>query len=358
MRLLALTKYGDQAASTRQRFLQYRNHLAEAGLALHTAPLLDNSYLEVTFAGRRASHLRLVAYLVRRARALLGQSHSDLIWIQKELFPFLPGFFERAVLSQDIPVVVDYDDAIFHQYDQHRSPLVRTLLGRKLEPLLRRANLAVCGNSYLEAYAGKFCRQTAVIPTVLDTAVYLPRASQGPEQRLTVGWIGSPSTWTYVEPIVPLLQSLAEELDLLIRVVGAGPNAPQLHRFEFLDWSETEEINMIQGMDIGIMPLPNEPWARGKCGYKLVQYMACGLPVVASPVGVNAEIVDDGINGFLARTDRDWIAAIRRLALEASLRRTMGTHGRAKIERCYSIQVHGPRLADMFRAVALQKSRL
>jgi len=351
LRVLALTKYGDRAASVRQRFRQFSDYLAHDGFELDISPLLDNSYLDATFSGQKPSILQLVASFSNRILTLVGQNRADVLWIQKELFPYLPGFLERAVLAGSVPVVVDYDDAIFHQYDQHRSPLVRKLLGRKLEPLLRRADLVICGNAYLQSYAAQFCDHVAVIPTVLDSTVYAPGRSPKPGHLTTVGWIGSPSTWKYVEPLLPVLRRVAEDLRLRIRVIGAGPNAARLPRFEFLHWSEATEIEMIRGMDIGIMPLPDEPWARGKCGYKLIQYMACGLPVVASPVGVNTELVDHGVNGFLARTDAEWLTAIQALASDVDLRRTMGLQGRAKVERAYSVQVHGPRLTGMFRRI-------
>ncbi len=189
------------------------------------------------------------------------------------------------------------------------------------------------------------------MPTVVDTDAYGPAQGDRGERPVTLGWIGSPSTWAFVKPLVPLLSQAAQRYDLALRVVGAGPQAEIPPRFSFLPWSEPEEIALIQGMDIGIMPLPDEPWARGKCGYKLIQYMACGLPVIASPVGVNSEIVDHGENGFLAATPQEWAKAIAALAGNAELRRRMGEAGRVKIERAYSLAVHGPRLAGMIRDV-------
>ena len=250
------------------------------------------------------------------------------------------------------PVVCDFDDAIFHQYDAHPNSVIRRFLGSKLQPLMRGASLCVCGNSYIKAYADRFSRRTEIVPTVLDTTVYAPGVQPRNAVRpITVGWIGSPSTWGFVQPLIPLLQRLSEELNLIIRVIGAGRSSLMHSRFDFLDWSEDKEVSSIQEMDIGIMPLPDEPWARGKCGYKLIQYMACGIPVIASPVGVNSLIVDQGVNGYLARDETEWEGAIRRLAASPELRTAMGAHGREKIVDGYSLHVHGPRLAAMLRAV-------
>ena len=349
--LLAYTKYGDRAASARQRYLQYAGHLRAAGINLQAAPLLGNGYLDATFSGRAASKLSLARSYVRRFESMLRERDADGIWLQYEFFPYAPGFLETLALSRRIPLIVDYDDAIFHQYDQHKSPIVRAMLGGKLKALLQRADLAICGNAYLRNYAARYCPRTEIVPTVVDTNVYGP----GPEPRantlVRVGWIGSPSTWGFVKPLVPLLTDLAERLNLAVWVAGAGPQKDIPPRFKFLPWSEEEEIHLIQNMDIGIMPLPDEPWARGKCGYKLVQYMACGLPVVASPVGVNTDIIDHGSNGFLASDPQEWAGAVTALAQDAALRRRMGLEGRRKVEQAFSLAVHGPRLAKMLREV-------
>jgi glycosyltransferase involved in cell wall biosynthesis len=316
---------------------------------MQVAPLLSNSYLDATFSGQVASKLSLASSYIGRFGRMFRERGVDGMWLQYELFPYAPAFLETLALPRDIPLILDYDDAIFHQYDQHKSPLVRALLGDKLKPLLRRADLAICGNGYLQAYAGEHCRRTEIVPTVVDTDAYGPGPKPRPERPVTVGWIGSPSTWTFVKPLLPLLADAAERHDLSVRAVGAGPQKDIPPRFSFLPWTEAGEIGLIQDMDIGIMPLPDEPWARGKCGYKLIQYMACGLPVIASPVGVNSAIVDHGENGFLASTSQDWANAIATLAGDPALRGAMGTAGRRKIERFYSLAVHGPRLAAMLR---------
>ena len=201
-----------------------------------------------------------------------------------------------------------------------------------------------------EKTADRFSHHTEIVPTVVDTTKNVPSSQRRDEaQPIVVGWIGSPSTWTFVQPVMPILQRLSEELNLIIRVVGAGrPPAPSF-RFEFVEWSEDTEISALQSMDIGIMPLPDDPWARGKCGLKLIQYMACGLPVIASPVGVNCDLVEEGVNGLLASNERDWEAAIRRLVASSTLRANLGARGRKKVVDGYSLHVYGPRLAALVR---------
>jgi glycosyltransferase involved in cell wall biosynthesis len=354
MKILALMKYGERAASTRQRLLQYRGHLLQHGIEVEFSPLLTNEYLDSLFSGKPAPLVSILRMYAARAKLLLSTSGYDLLWVHCEIFPYLPGFCEQLATASGKPLVYDFDDAIFHQYDAHPSAFVRHLLGRKLQPLMRSTSLCLCGNEYLKAYAERFSPRAEILPTVLDTNVYTPRPSvQDATKSITVGWIGSPSTWSFVEPIVPMLRRVAENFNLTIRIVGARKPDPIPSRFEFIDWSEEEEVALIQGMDIGIMPLPEEAWARGKCGYKLIQYMACGIPVVASPVGVNSDIVDDGINGYLARSEHDWESAIERLVGNAEIRAAFGARGRAKIVSEYSLQAHGPRLARMLEEIAL-----
>jgi glycosyltransferase involved in cell wall biosynthesis len=152
------------------------------------------------------------------------------------------------------------------------------------------------------------------------------------------------------------LKALAAECPLQLRVVGAQFASPSLD-VVCAPWSEETEVSEIQRFDIGIMPLVDSPWERGKCGYKLIQYMACGLPVVASPVGVNEEIVVNGENGYLARTPDDWLTAFRMLSADAVFRRNMGAFGRLAVERKYCLQVTAPRVAKLFNDVMVQGAR-
>lgn len=353
MKMLALLKYGNKAASTRARLLQYREHLEEQGIELSISYLLSNDYLNSKFSGARSPTFSIGYSYIKRLWLLADVSCFDLIWIYCESFPYLPGIIERIVLNRGKPVIYDFDDAIFHQYDEHANPFIRYFLGTKLQPLMHGASLCLCGNNYLKAYADRFSNYTEILPTVIDTTKNVPSSQRRDEgQPIVIGWIGSPSTWVFVQPVMPLLQRLSEELNLTIRVVGAGRPAALSFRFDFVEWSEDTEISALQSMDIGIMPLPDDPWARGKCGLKLIQYMACGLPVIASPVGVNCDLVDEGVNGILASSEREWEAAIRRLVASSALRADLGARGRKKVVDLYSLHVHGPRLAALVREVA------
>jgi glycosyltransferase involved in cell wall biosynthesis len=355
VRVIAFTRYGREAAATRQRLLQYIPALKAAGIDVRYEPLLGDEYVRSLAAGRSFSRVDVVRAYLGRFRALVSGPKAEIVWIYAENFPFLPGWFERLALGRSGAVIYDFDDAFFHNYDSSPKPLVRRLLGRKLHPLMRRAAACCCGNAYLEEYASRFCRRTMIVPTVVDTDAYRPRPSpRAPGEPLVIGWIGSPTTWRYLRPLLPLLQDLVRERGVRVRVVGAGP-AAEADRFPGLDlveWTESAEVADVQAMDIGIMPLPDETWALGKSGYKLIQYMGCGLPVVASPVGVNAEIVRHGETGFHAATIEQWGASLRQLLDDPDLRLRMGSGGRRRAEEEYSLKVHAPRLIELFKTVA------
>jgi glycosyltransferase involved in cell wall biosynthesis len=348
--VLAFTKYADKAASTRQRLLLYQEYLRERGIGITWQPLLENEYLERFSRGQTSPRTKIALSYAKRLGQLLRQKNFDILWVQYELFPYLPAAFERLAFLTGKPVLCDYDDAIFHMYDSHKNKAVRWLLARKLETLLRGSSACSCGNKYLRAYAKRYCNNSVIIPTVVDTTVFFP-AKNGARRRVTVGWIGSPSTWRYVTPLSALLSHIAQSNNTNIKVVGAGSKAKKVPGIQFLEWIQEAEVSVIQTMDIGIMPLPNEPWAWGKCGYKLIQYMACGLPVVASPVGVNCEIIQHGENGFLASSEKEWAEALDVLIRNPELRSKMGSAGRAKVEAHYSLKAHAPRVEALLRSM-------
>lgn len=354
-RLLVLSRYNRNAASSRLRTCQYEPYLKAAGFDVDYVAFFDAAYLDRLYAGRR-SPLSIARYYLGRMRTLLPRPR-DLVWMECEAFPYLPLAVERLFLPAGIPLVSDYDDAVFHRYDQHRYSFVRGLLGDKIDRIMAASRLVTAGNDYLAEHARRAgANQVEIVPTVLDTQAYQMRSTPSPGASVVVGWIGSPSTWRlHARPLLPVLDELVRG-GMLCHIVGAHA-AEERAGFSFLPWAEETEVEMICRMDIGIMPLPDDPWARGKCGYKLIQYMACGLPVVASPVGVNSQIVEHGVNGFLASSAEEWAVALRRLAQDPELRMKMGQAGRRKVERHYSIQGEGPRVAGLLRAVADEKIR-
>lgn len=358
IKITAFTKYGRGAASTRQRLLQYLPALEQAGFQVDYRPLLDDDYVGSLASGTSYPKARIAAAYFDRFRQLTLGHLGDIIWIYAELFPWFPAAFERLQLRRGRPIVYDFDDAFYHQYDDNPGLFRRTLLRGKLEPLLRAANACTCGNSYLRDYAAQFCENSIIVPTVVDTEVYRP----GPprcEHRLVIGWLGSPSTWNYVRPLLPVIERVCQERQVVFRAIGAGRVA-ESDRFpgmEVVEWTEASEVSELQRIDVGIMPLPDEQWARGKSGYKLIQYMACGLPVIGSAVGVNSEIIRNGKNGFVAANEGDWEPSLARLIADRELRSRMGESGRRRAVSQYSLCAHAPRIVEVFGRAAASTPR-
>jgi glycosyltransferase involved in cell wall biosynthesis len=351
--VLFLTKYARNGASSRYRFFQYLPWLAQAGIHCQVMSLFDDAYLVHRYQSGRGHVGDIARAFLRRLAALATVRRFDLVVVEYELLPYFPALPERWLGWLGVPYVVDYDDALFHQYDQHKHGWVRHLLGRKIALVMRKAHLVTAGNAYLADYAHRAgAKRVEIIPTVIDLERY-PRAiaTQPSNSIFTIGWIGSPATAKYLEAIATALAEICADGMGRVRLIGSGPVDLPGVPFEVLQWDETTEVSAMQQFDVGIMPLPDEPWERGKCGFKLIQYMACGLPVVASPVGVNCEIVEPGVNGFLAGTTEEWAQALRTLLDDAGLRQRMGQVGRLKVEERYSLQVTGPRLAELIKSV-------
>lgn len=358
MRMLMLPRYGRLGASSRVRMYQYLPGLRAAGIEIDASPLFDDDYVRALYAQQRPIGSILSGYTRRLARLLRGGEY-DAVWIEKELLPWLPAAIERLLWPRSV-VVVDYDDAVFHRYDMHPSGLVRAELGRKIDAVMRRADLVTAGNGYLAARAfGAGCTRVERLPTVVDLSRYPPGPSPSSRESdlVTIGWIGSPATAEYLGMVAPALQQLARTHAIRCVAVGARPDQVDGTSFEAVPWTEVSEAAQVADFDIGLMPLPDEPWERGKCGYKLIQYMACGLPVVASPVGVNPEIVSNGVNGELATSTEEWVAALSRLIENPELRVRQGTQGRQRVQAWYSLQAQTPRLVSMLHDAAARRRK-
>lgn len=350
MRVLLLSRYDRLGASSRLRSHQYLSYLRQAGFDVTVAPLFDDDYVRGLYSGNISKLAVLKAYFARLG-FIFKARQFDLVWLEYEMLPWLPSWIELALFPKNIPLVVDYDDAIFHRYDKHRLSLVRKLLGQKIDAVMQRANIVTVGNDYLAERAKQAGAQRVErVPTVVDAKRYAVIEKEN-ALPVTIGWIGQPSTAEYLGLLAPVLKKMITKHS--VRVVAIGPKPTQFQQLpiEVKPWAEETEAAEIQQFDIGIMPLPDEPWERGKCGYKLIQYMACGKPVVASPVGVNSVIVRQGVNGFLANTEAEWCDSLSLLCGDAALRKRMGDKGRKIMEQDYSLQVAAPRLAELLRSV-------
>lgn len=351
-RLLVLTKYGRLGASSRMRFLQYFPFLKQQGFELTHQAFISDEMLQRRYKTKKYRLIDTLKCYWLRIRTLMSAKHVDVVWIQAESLPYFPAFIELFLL-RNTRFVLEYDDAIFHNYDQHRLWLIRFLFGRRLDRLMNKASLVVAGNAYLAQRATDAgCTHVEIIPTVVDLARYEIKAINHETNRpLKVVWIGTPSTVKYLKQLTPVLQAVYKVQPFTLRVIGACLD-DELLDIECIPWSEQAEAMDIRNADIGIMPLVDSYWERGKCGYKLIQYMACGLPVIGSAVGVNIDIIKHNDCGLLATTDRDWEEALLRLLKDSELRVTFGLKGRTAVVNHYSTQAQQPVLAKLLKSVS------
>jgi glycosyltransferase involved in cell wall biosynthesis len=344
MKILLFSKYGQKAASFRYRFQQYFPVLEREGVQYSVSYLFDDLYLEKKFKTGRTSILFAFQALLRRLGALARITDYDLVIIHCELVPYFPPILEWYLSWKKVPYVIDFDDAIFHSYDINPSRSIRWLLGNKIRTIISRASYVMAGNLYLAEYARQVNQQVVILPTVLDLERYSACRwfAPSPIKKFTIGWIGSPSTAQYVLGITHILKKFCDKYNAQIILIGSGHVKVKDLPLEVREWSEATEVKDILDFDVGIMPLTDSPWSRGKCGFKLLQYMACGLPVIASAVGVNQQIVEEGVNGYLATTDDDWMRALENLISNQNMMKSMGRAGRKKIEAEFSLEIGGP----------------
>lgn len=352
MKLLFFTRYDSMGASSRYRAFQYLPYLKDQGISITVSPLFNSEYLQHRYATKGYAFNKIFLAFLRRFKALLSVRQYDLVFVEKEFFPYFPAWVERWLNWRGVKYVVDYDDAIFHNYDLHPRWLVRFLLGNKIKTVMKASACVVAGNAYLAQYAKQAgANRVEIVPTVIDLSKYLLASAKKEEGLFTIGWIGTPYTVKYLKTIESALQQLSREGNVRLMVIGATDAGLSDVDVVYVPWSSEKEVENMQLFDVGIMPLLDSPWEKGKCGFKLIQYMACGLPVVASPVGVNREIVDEQYNGFLASSTQEWVEVFTRLKQDKQLRQQMGDKGRTKVEQQYALQVTAPKLASLFSSL-------
>lgn len=350
MKLLFLHKYGSQAASFRYRFQQYFPYLEKSGVKISTHSLISDELLGPQIFKGKFSLKGIVQSYWKRLRRLCELQNFDAVVVYQEVFPYLPAWFERNLLLGKTPYFIDCDDAIFHRYQEHTNPLVKYALAKKIDHLAARAQAIFAGSPYLVDYFAKFNRNTIYLPTVVDLNDY-----SSPKINLALppvlGWVGSPSTSQYLQLILGPLKFYTDQFNTPFITIGAGDLHLDITRHQSHHWSKEKEIDNIKTFDVGLMPLRDDSWSRGKCGFKLIQYMACGLPGVASPIGVNRDIIEHGDTGFLATTDDEWIKAFSALASEPAMLSTMGQQGYQRVKQRFCVDVTLPQLMQALEAV-------
>ena len=328
MRVLFLIQGWDVAAS-RYRVLQYLPYLKERGVEIQvdTYPRGTSEYVQL---------LKKVA-------------DYDVLFLQRKRFnpPFLQFLRGRAK-----GIVYDFDDAVMYRNSTAPSPYSRTRQ-RRFARIVRAADYVIAGNNFLKEQAARFTERVMVIPTSIDRDRYDAKDYREKKDRVTIGWIGDHGSIHYLDRMHPIFEELGKqyphlELKIICDTFLAFKNIAVVKKL----WSHEEEVADLKSLDIGVMPLVDDPWSWGKCGLKILQYYGVGVPAVCTPVGVNRDVVQNGVNGFWAMTDDEWVEKLSVLIEDSSLRQKMGLQGRALVRESYSIQGCAPTLYGVLDEVA------
>ncbi|MBN1561021.1 glycosyltransferase [candidate division KSB1 bacterium] len=262
----------------------------------------------------------------------------DCVVLQRETLPYFFPFTEILLSKFARKLVFDFDDAIF-VYPKRKTFLKKLVMDEKnVIRILRRCDRVIVSTNYLRDFCVSYNNDVRVIPTCVTLSEFREMKKAKNDGKLVIGWIGSYSTRGYLSLVASVLRKLALKYDFQFIIIGAGDI-----KFDGIDvsckkWQKESEVEDLLSFDIGIMPLPDNKWTRGKAGYKLIQYMAVGVPAIASAVGVNVEIIQDGVSGFLASTDQEWLSKLELLLTDSSLRQRFAKQGRYIVEQCYSTE--------------------
>lgn len=354
MRILFIVPYPPgKAPSQRFRFEQYLDILTQAGHSYRLAPFLSDATWAILYKPGKAftKALGIISGFLRRLVLLVAVPTYDYVFIHREASPIGPPVFEwviTRVLGKR--VIYDFDDAIWIPNTSEANKVVAGIKWhQKVESICRWAYKISCGNTYLRDYARQFNTSALVNPTTIDTVHLHNRVrDQGTPERLVIGWTGTHSTLKYLEQVVPVIAQLEARYDFEFRVISNQPPQLPLKSLRYQPWRKETEIADLAGLHIGLMPLEDDPWAKGKCAFKALQYMALGIPAIVSPVGMNTEVVQPGINGYVCTTSEQWKYAIESLLLDSNLRVRLGTAARTTIVEHYSVQSNQQNFLSLF----------
>lgn len=352
-RILALVQYPENVSpGQRFRFELYKDLLNKNGFTITTKSFLDQKGYEIIhkYGFFLAKFSAILQGFLNRFLLLFSIHKFDFIFLQREASPIGPPIFEwlfAKLLKKKM--IYDFDDAIWIKSvsDQNRLASIFKNTG-KIKKICKWAYKVSCGNQFLCDYALQYNSTVVYNPTCVDTIFKHNLLANHATERITVVWTGSFSTMIYLEIVIPALRMLQEKYDFDIKIISNQPPSFHLKNIKYVKWTEESEVAEMATCQIGLMPLTNDEWSRGKCGFKLVQYLALEIPAVSSPVGVNTCIIEEGINGYFANSTTEWYHAIEKLMLDQVLREKLGGAGRNKIIEQYSLLSNESNFISLF----------
>ena len=341
--LIITNHYPDRSPGQRFRFEQYYSYLRSKGFQIDISFLLNEKDDKIFYSkGNYFGKGRIVfKSLYKRIRELSKVSQYDLVFVFREAIFLGSAFFEKR-FARKAKMIFDYDDSIWVPNVSAANKIFSKLKNSaKTGSIIEVSDLVFAGNKYLANYASQFNKNVVIVPTTIDTDEYKP-VEKLPRDRICIGWSGSITTIEHFETKLGALLKLKKTYGdkIYFKVIGDSRYINNELGIKGLPWKKEDELKELNEIDIGIMPLPDTEWAKGKCGLKGLQYMALGIPTVMSPVGVNSEIIMDGENGFLADKDEEWVTKLSLLIDSFELRKKLGDAGCKTVEEKYSVHAN------------------
>jgi glycosyltransferase involved in cell wall biosynthesis len=364
LRVLAVCAFPVEAAATRFRLAQFIDPLKHHGIELTISPFLTSEQFADLYRGGKALFkiAGMAASVIKRLAETLSVRRYDLILVQREAMIFGPGVFEWLYSKVGHKrLVLDLDDATYVRYVSPTYGRMGSSLKffGKTDNLIRRSAKVICGNRFIGEYVSANGGSPIIVPTVVDTELFKPRSDPNRSGLLTVGWIGTHSTFPFLAKLFPVLERLSERFDFELKIVGAGNVDLKSEKINFraVEWSLDREPEDFSSLDIGLYPIfpegaASDEWIKGKSGFKAVQYMAVGVPFVMSPVGVCGEIGHPGATHLNAATNEDWYTSLDMLLANPQLRSAMGEAGRQYSVQNFGVDQQASTLADVLKSVA------
>ncbi len=340
----------------RFRFEQYLDYLKSNGFDFHISYLINEKDDEVFYAKGKyfAKAVILFKSIKQRWKDINLANNYDIVFLYREAHMLGSTFFEKRLRKKSCKLILDFDDSIWlNDVSKGNQNLAFLKRPSKVKRIIKYSDLIITGNSYLADYAKQYNSNVAIVPTTLDTEYYKP-LEKTQNDKICIGWTGSSTTLKHYALAYPVLNELYKRYGdrICFRVISDVPFDSDLPALDNVSWRKSTEVSDLNVVDIGIMPLPNDDWSKGKCGFKGLQYMALEIPAVMSPVGVNTEIVYDGVNGFLADSDEEWIEKLCKLIDSAELRKKLGIAGRETVIKRYSFNSQKDYYLSLFNKIS------
>ncbi len=350
-KIIFFPKYSAKAPSSRYRIYSYLNFYKKANFDFEVFPLLDEWYLDVVWQHKSILNskfiFKLIASYLKRFIKILFIPQNSFVYIGADLFPLLPPIFELYLKIRGIKYLIEFDDAIFHNYDHSRCSIIRLFFSKKMPYVIKNATYVICGSSYLVDFVKKYNQNVTLIPTCVDGNRYIKEDLINGEN--IIGWIGSSNTSKEILEIIPALREVAKFTNFSLHLIGfdrvlesrlSGIN------YKIIDWTKEEEITELNRFSIGIMPLRDLPFNRGKCAFKLVQYMMLGIPTVSSPLQSNIDI-DAGCGNYFADSNDEWKSCLINLLNNKNLRDKIGMNNLVLAKNKYTFEKNKDRYIDL-----------